>query len=155
MKCTGVTRDTGESVSMTFADGSSVTSDFAVGADGILPATRHHLAPDTEEPHFSGLLGVVGIVMASDLDNIQHPFKLPAMLSGGTNSFAIMPASYSGGKVGYFATIEAHRRSPAERDTFGHGKADHYQLLEKGFLYQGGKWPEFVKALCWRTPVEV
>ena len=156
MKCTYLVEDEGpsETVTVKFTDGKSTTANFVIGADGIHSSIRSHLAPEAPAPHFSGLMGIMGTVMASELQDISHPFNLPAMLFGDTGSFAIMPASYSGDEVGYFATIEIDDRSRADWDALGHDKDALKQMLADRFLGESSKWPEYVKALCEKTPPE-
>ena len=151
----GLTEDEGsKTVTVEFADGETVTSDFVIGADGIHSHIRQHLAPNTEQPHFSGLMGVMGTVMASELEGISHPFKLPSMMFGAKGSFAIMPASYTGDEVGYFATIEAADRSREDWDALGRNKQELSQMLGGRFLGEDSKWPELVQAIVRKTPPE-
>ena len=155
MRCTGIQEEDGkDTVTVSFADGNFVVANFVIGADRIHSSVRVHLVPDAEPPHFSGLIGIMGHVDASELDGIKHGFNLPAMLFGDTGSFASMPASYSGDEVGYFATIEADDRSRAEWDSLGHNKQQLFKMLEERYLETGSQWPEFVKSLCEKTPFD-
>lgn len=148
-KCTDV-HEAGNKVTATFADGETVTADFLIGADGIHSKVRQHLAPNAEPPSFSGLMGVMGTVMASELEGLSHP-DLPAMLFGATGSFAIMPASYSGDEVGYFATIEANDRSQEEWDKLGHDKNALQKMMMTRYVGSNSKWPPYVQALIEKT----
>ena len=152
-RCSSVSED-GNKVTVSFADGEDVTSDFLIGADGIHSHVRSHLAPKAEAPHFSGLMGIMGDVPASEVDHIDHGFGLPAMLFGDSGSFAIMPCTYSGDEVGYFATIEAKDRSREEWEAFGHDKQELKRMLNERFVSEQSKWPEFVQALNKKTPAE-
>ena len=96
-------------------------------------------------------MGVMGTVMASELEGISHSFNLPAMLFGDSGAFAIMPATYSGNEVGYFSTIEAKNRSREEWDALGHDKAELKRMLTKRFTFEGTHWSPFVQALCNKT----
>lgn len=141
-------------MSISFSDGEKVTVHYVVGADGIHSHVRNHLAPNAEAPHFSGLMGVMGHVMAHELENIKHGFGLPAMLFGDSGSFAIMPSSFSGDEIGYFATIEANDRSREEWEALNENKQQLKKMLEDIFVGEQRKWPEFVQALSKKTPLE-
>lgn len=152
-KCTAVSEED-ERVGLTFASGETVTAAFVVGADGIHSKVRGYVAPTAEAPHFSGLMGVSGIVMSSELEGISLPFNLPAMLFGSSGSFAIIPSNYSGDELGYFATIEAKDRSRQEWDALGHSTSELNKMLTDRFLMEGSTWPAFVQALINKTPRE-
>ena len=96
---------------MLFEGGETVEAEFVVGTDGIHPRIRSFITPEST-PQFSGLMGVMGTAMAENLQSLKddHGLQLPAMLFGASDSFAIMPASFNGEEVGYFATIEAQDR---------------------------------------------
>ena len=151
--CTSVSEE-GNKVTLSFVDGKTVTSDFVIGADGIHSHIRNHLAPDAEAPHFSGLMGIMGDVPANEVDHVKHGFGLPAMLFGDSGSFAIMPCTYSGDEIGYFATIEAKDRSREEWEAFGHDNQELKRMLNDRFVGEQSKWPEFVQALNKKTPAE-
>jgi 2-polyprenyl-6-methoxyphenol hydroxylase-like FAD-dependent oxidoreductase len=50
----------GDSVTAVFSDGSRVTADFLVGADGIRSAVRSIIDPAAPKPRYTGLLGIAG-----------------------------------------------------------------------------------------------
>ncbi|MCJ1394007.1 hypothetical protein MMC18_006884 [Xylographa bjoerkii] len=152
-KCIGVKKDTENEVTVSFADGETVVAEFVVGADGIHSRIRPHIAPDCE-PRFSGLMGVMATVMADQLKDINMDLHLPCMIFGASGSFAIMPSSFTGDEVGYFATIEATDRSRAGWTALENNKQEMVNMLAERFLTSGTKWPKLVQALCERTPPE-
>lgn len=50
----------GDSVTAVFADGTRVSADFLVGADGIRSAVRPIIDPAAPHPRYTGLLGIAG-----------------------------------------------------------------------------------------------
>ena len=153
-KSTGVTEDGSGTVKVTFSDGESTTADFVIGADGIHSHVRNHLAPEAESPHFSGLMGVMGHMQADELQHIKHGFSLPAMLFGDNGSFAIMPSSFSGDEIGYFATLEEEDRGREGWDALGRDTQQLKKMLEDRFVGEQSKWPEYVQALTKGTPLD-
>jgi 2-polyprenyl-6-methoxyphenol hydroxylase-like FAD-dependent oxidoreductase len=155
-KCTGIIADDPKArcVDIEFEGGEKVTASFVIGADGIHSHIRKHVAPSAGDPYYSGLMGVMGTVMAENLNGVKHDFVLPSMLFGSSGSFAIMPASFSGDEVGYFATLEIEDQGGRQEwDAFGKDKQKLYGLLQDRFL-ENGKWPDLVTALCKKTPPE-
>jgi 2-polyprenyl-6-methoxyphenol hydroxylase-like FAD-dependent oxidoreductase len=107
----GVKEEHENGATVLFEGGEVVAAEFVVGTDGIHSRIRPFIDPHTE-PQFSGLMGVMGTVMAENLQSLasDHGLQLPSMLFRANGSFAIMPASFDGKEVGYFATIEAEGR---------------------------------------------
>lgn len=71
-KVTGVTND-GEGTALRFADGSSVSADLVIGADGIHSPVRHSLFGQ-DEPRFTGLVSwraVVPYEAVKELPNLD------------------------------------------------------------------------------------
>ena len=103
-KFKGVDSETSTGATVEFEDGEKVTAEFVIGCDGIHSRVRNHL--QAVQPTFSGLMGVMGKVMEPELECLQQKTKpyLPAMLFGANGSFAIMPSSFDGKEIGYFAT---------------------------------------------------
>jgi 2-polyprenyl-6-methoxyphenol hydroxylase-like FAD-dependent oxidoreductase len=153
-RCTNVSEDGSNIVTVSFADGEIVTTDFVVGADGIHSHVRNHLAPDAEAAYFSGLMGIEGHVRVDELGHIKHGFALPAMLLGDSGSFAIMPSSFLGDEIGYFATLEAKDRSREEWDALDQDKQQLKKTMEARFVHGQSSWPEYVQALNKKTPAE-
>ncbi|KAF2105103.1 salicylate hydroxylase [Rhizodiscina lignyota] len=149
-KCTKVVGEDDNSATVEFADGEKVTADFVVGADGIHSHVRQFIHPC--EPEFSGLMGIMAQVDASELRDIDHGLQLPAMLFGEKGSFAIMPSSFDGKEIGYFATIEQQDRGRDGWAKLETDKDEMAQLLADRFTYNGSTWPEMVRALCEKTP---
>lgn len=154
-KCVGIKDESGDSATIMFEDGEEVQAGFVVGADGIHSRIRPHIAGHSE-PAFSGLMGVMGTVMSDQLQDVMgdHDLELPCMLFGDSGSFAIMPASFSGDEIGYFATIEATDRGREGWTALENNKEELESMLKKPILKPGSNWPQLVKALCERTPPE-
>lgn len=148
-KCVGVKEETQSGATVLFEDGSTVDAELIIGADGIHSRVRPFIAPNSEA-EFSGLMGVMGTVMADDLkctlkDDGLH---LPCMLFGSSGSFAIMPASHDGHELGYFATIEAKDRGREGWQQLENKKEELKSMLNDRFLPENLGWPPLVKELC-------
>ncbi|QUQ70330.1 FAD-dependent oxidoreductase [Kutzneria sp. CA-103260] len=59
--------ETADGVTAHFADGSSVTGDILIGADGVHSAVRKLIDPNAPAPRYTGLLGFGGQVPGNDL----------------------------------------------------------------------------------------
>lgn len=152
-KATKVVEETDSNATVEFEDGEKVTADFVVGADGI----HSHIRPFFNDckPEFSGLMGIMGTVDASHLQDIDHGLQIPCMLFGDTGSFAIMPSSFDGKEVGYFATIEQQDRGRDGWKKLEENTSELKDMLSERFLFKkDNNWPDLVKALSERTPTE-
>lgn len=132
-----------------FEGGEVVAAEFVIGTDGIHSRIRPFIAPNSE-PQFSGLMGVMGTVMAEKLPSLtaEHGLQLPSMLFDANGSFAIMPASFDGREVGYFATIEAADRGREGWARLEGDKDELKKMLNDQFLDSTSSWPPFVQELC-------
>lgn len=161
-KCTSLAEKE-DKVHISFADGEEVLADFVVGTDGIHSMVREQFAPDAH-PSYSGLMAVMGHVNRSELPKEAFEnIKLPTFLFGASGSFAIMPASFNGNDIGYFATMEAEDRdrhgwAELEKnkdeqkkmlmDRFVDGKSTHWnalvqELVKRSALEDLSSWPFF------------
>ena len=148
-----IVSETDASVTVEFEGGNTVAADFVVGCDGIHSKVRSHIKEVT--PEFSGLMGIMGMVMRPDLDSLHQAVKTrPAMMFGDTGSFAIMPSSFDGEEIGYFATIEVEDCSRQGWASLYQDKEALRKMLADRFLFSGSKWPRLVQELCQKTPVE-
>jgi 2-polyprenyl-6-methoxyphenol hydroxylase-like FAD-dependent oxidoreductase len=102
-------------------------------------------------------MGVMGTVMAENLQNFasDHGLQLPSMLFGANGSFAIVPASFDGKEVGYFATIEAEDRGQEGWAKLEENKAELKKMLSDRFLDAKSSWLSLVKELCEKTAVSI
>ena len=64
-------RDTGDSVTAQFADGTRANADILVGADGIRSTVRGLIDPDAPTPRYAGLLGFGARMTATGLASTQ------------------------------------------------------------------------------------
>jgi 2-polyprenyl-6-methoxyphenol hydroxylase-like FAD-dependent oxidoreductase len=154
---TGATADTEGSATVEFEDGETATARFVIAADGIHSRLRPFVAPEAAKPSFSGLMGIMGTVKASELGDLvnEHGLRLPNMLFGANGSFAIMPSSFDGKEIGYFATIEADDRGREGWTKLAEDGNEMRSMLEDRFLRNPEhKWPELVRRLCEKTPTE-
>ncbi|KAK6428560.1 hypothetical protein LTR95_015294 [Oleoguttula sp. CCFEE 5521] len=154
-KCVEIVSEPAPSTKVTavFQNGERVTADFVIGADGIHSTVRSHVAPESATPNYSGMVGIMGYVTSGELSGVERTLELPAMLFGDTGSFAIMPSSYDGTEVGYFASIELEDRSRAEWSTLGQDKQGLRKILAERFM-PPHRYPELVQALVEMTPLE-
>lgn len=152
-KCLGVKSESDKSAIVEFEGGETLEAQFVVGCDGIHSHIRPFFAPDTI-PSFSGLMGVMGCVDKSNLESLKesHGLHLPNMLFGSNGSFAIMPSSFDGNEVGYFATIEEKDKGREGWTHLENDKAELHKMLDDRFLPEKYAWPGLVKELCQKTP---
>lgn len=152
-KCVGVKSESDKSAIVEFEGGETLEAEFVIGCDGIHSHIRPFFAPNTT-PAFSGLMGVMGCVDKSNLHSLKdgHGLHLPNMLFGSNGSFAIMPASFNGNEIGYFATIEEQDKGREGWAHLENDKAALHKILDDRFLPEEYAWPELVKELCQKTP---
>jgi 2-polyprenyl-6-methoxyphenol hydroxylase-like FAD-dependent oxidoreductase len=140
-------------VTVEFANGQIEKGDFVIGADGIHSSVRKYIDPAGEsEPQFTRLMGVGGTIHRSRLSALSTNMYLPCLILGRNNSFALMPASYDGNDIGFFATIEEEERS---RDTWaelGSDKEHLSRVLKERHCGDGNSWPEVVRQVCLEVP---
>jgi 2-polyprenyl-6-methoxyphenol hydroxylase-like FAD-dependent oxidoreductase len=153
-KCVGMKEEHENGATVHFEDGEAVAAEFVIGTDGIHSHIRPFIAPHSD-PQFSGLIGVMGTVMAENLQSLtaEHGLQLPSMLFRANDSFAIMPASFDGKEVGYFAMIEAEDRGREGWAKLEGDKDELKKMLDDRFLDVKASWPPLVKELCQKTPL--
>ncbi|KAG4277777.1 hypothetical protein FPRO04_07020 [Fusarium proliferatum] len=151
-KFKGIASETDQGATALFEDGEEVTAGFVIGCDGIHSKVRNHI--EAVKPVFSGLMGIMGSTMEAELTSMHaesHP-SLPSMMFGANGSFAIMPSSFDGKNIGYFATIEAEDRSQEEWSQLYQNKSELHQWLTGRFASSSSRWPSLVQELCEKTP---
>jgi 2-polyprenyl-6-methoxyphenol hydroxylase-like FAD-dependent oxidoreductase len=133
-----------DDVIITFEGGDTVLAEYVVGADGINSIVRRSVNPDSG-PKYSGLLAVIGTVQKKNLGIVEIDLELPCMLYGKGGSFTIMPASYDGEEIGFFATVEYPDQSIQEWTQLEKNKEKLRGVLDD--LTEEGIWPSSVKKL--------
>jgi 2-polyprenyl-6-methoxyphenol hydroxylase-like FAD-dependent oxidoreductase len=131
------------SVIATFADGHTEEADFLIGADGIHSRVRGHFAP-MAIPTFSGQMGVGGSLPRSKLATSSGSMYMPSLVLGKLNSFMFMPCTYTGDRVGCFATVESHDKSREGWAILQADKTALYEILQSH--HEDEKWPDVVHA---------
>ncbi|KAF4345868.1 salicylate hydroxylase [Fusarium beomiforme] len=151
-KFKSIIAETDQDVTVLFEDGEKVTSGFVVGCDGIHSKVRSHI--EVVEPEFSGLMGIMGSVMETDFTSMHGELRpsLPCMMFGASGSFAIMPSSFDGKEVGYFATLETKDRSREDWSKLDQNKSELHQMLAERFSTHNSHWPDIVRELGNKTP---
>ncbi|KAF4944281.1 hypothetical protein FSARC_14714 [Fusarium sarcochroum] len=154
-KFKSILSETNENVTAVFEDGEEVSAGFVVGCDGIHSRVRNHI--EVVRPEFSGLMGIMGSVMEANLPLMQEVSRpsLPSMMFGANGSFAIMPSSFDGKEIGYFATIEAESRTQEEWSQLFQNKTELHQWLTDRFTSSDSRWPALVQELCEKTPNDI
>lgn len=97
-------------VSITFADGTSVSTDYLVAADGIHSVVRKHLLPDSV-PRYAGYTCWRSVV--SDLPPGMDLNEMTETWGSGRR-FGVVPIA--GNRVYWFATLDASQNDPRMRD---------------------------------------
>jgi len=138
-----ITETDHSSVIATFADGHTEEADFLIGADGIHSRVRGHLAP-MAIPTFSGQMGVGGSLPRSKLPTSSGSMYMPSLVLGKLNSFMFMPCTYTGDRVGCFATVESQDKSREEWAKLQVDKTALYEILQSH--HEDEKWPDVVHA---------
>ena len=110
MACEGLERGPDGGTVLRFADGSSVTADLVIGADGIRSTMRDHLLCD--EPRFSGHTVFRGVV---DADRVPHSAVWPRVqIRMGPEQHCVSYPISSGRQVSFAATAPADDRWSTE-----------------------------------------
>ncbi|KAI1630153.1 salicylate hydroxylase [Exophiala viscosa] len=142
-KCINIEETDRSTVITTFADGHTEEADFLVGADGIHSRVRSFLQPNAT-PKFSGQMGIGGSLERSRLTSSSQSMYMPCLILGKLNSFMLMPCTYTGDRVGCFATVESHDRSRQEWSQLQTDRPALYKALQSH--RQDEHWPHFVHA---------
>ncbi|OAG37335.1 hypothetical protein AYO21_08412 [Fonsecaea monophora] len=145
-KCVKVS-ESEDQVMAHFEDGEIVSSKFLVGADGIHSRVRQYLYPGSEA-QYSGLLVVLGHTTRDKIAQTWDGAKVPCMYFGKDGAFTILPSSYNGHEVGYFATLDVPDRGE-EWDRLETDKEQIGQIFEE--VVQDASWPTIVKDLLKAT----
>ncbi|KAK4949718.1 hypothetical protein LTR10_011560 [Elasticomyces elasticus] len=142
-KCINIEETDRSTVVATFADGHTEEADFLVGADGIHSRIRNYLEPNAI-PKFSGQMGIGGSLERSKLPSSSQSMYMPCLILGKLNSFMLMPCTYTGDRVGCFATVESHDRSREEWSKLQTDRPALYKALQ--CHHQDEHWPDVVHA---------
>ena len=129
-----------ESVELEFTDGTTVTSSFVIGADGVHSNVRDAIM-DTETI-YSGFMGIIG--MGLERRRMHASVKkvlLPDFVFGKTGFVAIMPSNYDGTEVDFFSTMPYPSRSRKEWEELAGNKTELQKVLQERF---GTGWPQFI-----------
>jgi 2-polyprenyl-6-methoxyphenol hydroxylase-like FAD-dependent oxidoreductase len=68
--------DTDGRVQARFLDGTSVSGDILIGADGLHSLVRHHVAPGAARPRYTGLLSLGGVARGLSLPPTPDVFQM-------------------------------------------------------------------------------
>ncbi|ETI22075.1 hypothetical protein G647_06146 [Cladophialophora carrionii CBS 160.54] len=150
-RCVAIRETERGTVVAMFADGRTEEADFLVGADGIHSRVRAYLDPGAV-PTFSGQLGVGGSLPRSRLGMVGQNVYMPCLILGKLNSFMFMPCTYTGDRVGCFATVEGDDRSRGEWNKLQNDKTALYATLQKH--HENERWPDLVHAASKNIDVE-
>ena len=139
-------------VILTLSDSNIEEADLVIGADGLHSRLRKYIDPNAI-PRFSGQMGLGGPVDADKLEKISNGMYMPCMLLGKYNSFALMPCTSDGDKIGVFATIEANDRSREQWNSLMKDK-EHLANIFQDRHDDSTEWPELVKTACREVDVD-
>jgi 2-polyprenyl-6-methoxyphenol hydroxylase-like FAD-dependent oxidoreductase len=144
--------ETTSKVILTMSDGTTEVADYVIGADGIHSRLRKYI-DHAPVPRFSGQMGIGGPVDAIKLEKVSNGIYMPCMIFGKDNSFAFMPCTPDGDKIGVFATLEANDRPREQWNALMKDKQHLANSLEDQHN-DSSEWPEIVKTACREVDVE-
>jgi FAD-dependent urate hydroxylase len=125
-------RPTAEGVLAAFEDGSQVTGDLLIGADGVHSAVRRILDPAAPAPTYTGLIGLGGCVTGVDVDSEPGEYH---MIFGRRAFFGYVAAP--GGEVWWFANVP-RPDEPARGELETVGTAEWHRRLADLFAIDAG-----------------
>jgi 2-polyprenyl-6-methoxyphenol hydroxylase-like FAD-dependent oxidoreductase len=133
-------REDNDSVQLEFADGTTATSAFVVGADGVHSNVRDCIM-DTEMG-YSGFMGIIGMGLQREkLHESARNVFLPNFVFGKTGFVAIMPSNYEGTEVDFFSTMPYPTHTRQEWEALSNDKTELQKILQQRF---GKDWPQFI-----------
>jgi 2-polyprenyl-6-methoxyphenol hydroxylase-like FAD-dependent oxidoreductase len=133
-------REGKEDVEIEFDDGTTVTSDFVIGADGVHSKIRSCIM-DTDMT-YSGFMGIIGMGLERQkMHQSITKVMLPNFIFGKTGFVAIMPSNYEGTEVDFFSTMPYPAHTREEWDALAKNKSELQSIFQQRF---GKEWPQFV-----------
>lgn len=140
-KYSHVIKETAEGVTFKLVDGTQVTADLLVGADGVHSDVRKHIAPNVA-PHYSGNLAIIATVNHVFSDSDQHQRKPQTTFFNGKNSaMLVLPQEHDGSQ----ACLGTQRKYPEQsREDWVHLSYDKDKLYDL-FMANTENWPQRVK----------
>ncbi|ORX34239.1 hypothetical protein BD324DRAFT_637203 [Kockovaella imperatae] len=91
-----------------FADGTEVTGDYIVGADGIHSMVRQTICPDSPEPQYTGIVSIGAMISPGQV----KAYPMPCIVYGRTGTIGLSPCGAQGEgeeAASWFATLEVEK----------------------------------------------
>lgn len=149
-KCVSVSEEK-DCVTVAFADGETVSTEFLIGADGIHSLVRQYLYPGSTAK-YSGLLVALGHTQRSRIGNALDGMHLPTMFFGKNGTFSILPNDYTASEIGYFITTDVPDRGQENWNLLEKDKAAISKILQN--IVEEKAWPQYVRDLIKTTRFE-
>lgn len=131
-KFSRVVEETDESVTVEFQDGSHVTGDFVIAADGIHSKIRAHLYPDIQAK-YTGMLVVAGSVKRSNLAlAAEKSLTTPITQLSPSGGFILATQKPDGSELLAGTTKKFPEQDRAGWDRIAHDFAFQQSFLEEG-----------------------
>lgn len=142
-KCVGISENA-DGVTLMFAHGETVHTEFLIGADGIHSLTRQYLYPGSTA-QYSGLLVALGHTQRNLVDSSINDLHLPCMFFGKNGTFSILPNDYTGEEIGYFITTDVPDRGTEKWAQLEKDKDAISSIFDE--ITEEKTWPQFVRDL--------
>ena len=142
MKLSQIISENEKSVNFQFADGSSASATYLIGADGIHSRVRNFVARDVT-PIYSGQLAIMSLVKRSMMrfpSGIDYP--LPTIVYGQRGAFLLVPEDVAGENVLAATQIAFPERDKAGWDDLASSPSETMDL----FASNKEQWPDIVRS---------
>lgn len=150
-RCSSIEDGEDDAVKISFANGTTASADFVVGADGFYSAVRQHILPNAAPPEYVGLLNLSGTVDRKSLDISDEELRCPSSSFGSNGFFAFMPIE-DPAKVTYLSSFNFPDVGKEGWKKIATQPEERRRLMDEHFCRD--PWPQWLQEALRKLPDE-